>query len=94
MCLFFKEKYDPGKIPVLFVHGAVGTPLGWENIVGHMDLDRFQPWFYYYPWNGHRMSEKGVWQAPQAVPSWYDMVPDSEFIKSLTARRCCRRSTG
>ena len=46
--IFFKEKYDTGKTPVLFVHGAVGTPLGWENTVKHMDLNRFQPWFYYY----------------------------------------------
>ena len=150
--IFFKEKYDAGKTPVLFVHGAVGTPLGWENTVKHMDLNRFQPWFYYYPsglplnkvsfalnqmilalhgyynfeklyvvahsmgglvarsfilqnsyesrqdfiklfvsistpWNGHRMSAKGIQQAPTAVPSWYDMVPDSEFIKSLYQRR-------
>lgn len=151
-CLIFKEKYDARKTPVLFVHGARGTPLGWENSINHLDLDRFQPWFYYYPsglpldkvsyalnqmvmalhrhynfkelyvvahsmgglvarsfilqncyesrqdfiklfvsistpWNGHRMSAKGVQQAPMAVPSWYDMVPDSAFIKSLFERR-------
>ena len=39
----------PGKIPVLFVHGALGTPHGWKDIVDRLDPDRFQPWFYYYP---------------------------------------------
>ncbi len=35
------------------------------------------------PWNGHIATAKGVENAPEAVPSWYDMVPDSEFIQSL-----------
>jgi hypothetical protein len=39
------------------------------------------------PWNGHRLTAKGVQQAPTAVPSWHDMVPDSPFIRSLFARR-------
>jgi pimeloyl-ACP methyl ester carboxylesterase len=47
--IYFKEKYDPTKIPVLFVHGALGTPSGWADIVNRMDLNCFQPWFYYYP---------------------------------------------
>ena len=47
--IFFLEKYDPGKVPVLFVHGAVGTPLHFKAIANHIDRDRFQPWLYYYP---------------------------------------------
>ena len=43
------EPYDPRKIPVLIIHGAVGTPLGWEKIVDCMDKEHFQAWFYYYP---------------------------------------------
>ena len=150
--LFFREPFDPGKIPVLFVHGALGTPHGWKDIVDRLDPDRFQPWFYYYPsglpldknaaalnwmvaelhrelgfrklhvvahsmgglvardfilknayesrldvvrqfvsisspWNGHRLTAKGVRRAPEPVPSWHDMVPDSPFIQSLFARR-------
>ncbi len=152
ICLFFREAFDPAKIPVLFVHGALGTPLGWANIVERIDSARFQPWFYYYPsglsletnsaalnwmvnhlqrhygfkelyvvahsmgglvarsfilknryesdqgivrrfvsisspWNGHKLTAKGVRQAPTAVPSWHDMVPDSPFIRSIFARR-------
>ena len=146
--VYFLEPYDPDKIPVLFVHGAVGTPLGWKKIVETMDRTKFQPWFYYYPsgirlddaasglneiikrihasygfktlfvtahsmgglvsrsfimrnvygdkqdyiklfvsistpWNGHRLSAKGVEGAPTAVPSWHDMIPDSPFIQTL-----------
>jgi pimeloyl-ACP methyl ester carboxylesterase len=45
----FIEPYDPNKIPILFVHGATGTPAGWRFLVDHIDRTRFQPWFYYYP---------------------------------------------
>ncbi|MEA3469185.1 MAG: alpha/beta hydrolase, partial [Thermodesulfobacteriota bacterium] len=47
--IYFLEPYDPDKIPVLFVHGAVGTPVGWQPIVDQLDRQRYQPWFYYYP---------------------------------------------
>ena len=151
-CVLFQEPYDRKKIPVLFIHGAVGTPLGWKETVEHLDRKRFQPWFYYYPsglslnklgkalnsivmvlherygfkemhvvaqsmgglvarsfilqnvhdsrqtfiksfisistpWNGHKLTAKGVERAPSAIPSWYDMVPDSEFIQTLYKRK-------
>lgn len=150
--IFFLEEYDEDKIPILFIHGAVGTPSGWKETIEQINRDRYQPWFYYYPsglpldkmgaalntlvnelhrrygfkkmyvvaqsmgglvarsfivksvyeskqdfiklfisvstpWNGHRMSEKGVKQAPVAVPSWHDMVPGSEFIEKLYERK-------
>ena len=146
--IYFLEPYDPAKIPVLFVHGAVGTPEGWKKTVDQMDRTKFQPWFYYYPsglrldnvagalneiikrihrtcgfktlyitaqsmgglvarsfimknvyddnqdyiklfvsistpWNGHRLTARGVEGAPAAIPSWYDMIPESEFIQSI-----------
>nr|WP_321399315.1 alpha/beta hydrolase [uncultured Desulfobacter sp.] len=150
--IFFLEKYDKNKIPILFIHGAVGTPIGWKETVERINRDRYQPWFYYYPsglpldkiskalnslvnelhhrydfkemvvvaqsmgglvarsfilqnvydsrqdfikrfisistpWNGHRMSEKGVKQAPTPVPSWHDMIPNSPFIERLYERK-------
>jgi len=155
MGVFFLEEYDEDKTPVLFIHGALGTPLGWKEMVDRIDRKQFQPWFYYYPsglpldkvsnalnimvmdlhshygfeslyvvahsmgglvarsfilrnayesqqdfiklfisistpWNGHRMTEKGVKQAPTAVPSWYDMVPDSDFIQAVFQRKLPR----
>ncbi len=150
--IFFLQKYDPNKTPVLFIHGAVGAPLGWKQTVERMNPDRYQAWFYYYPsglpldkisdglntlinalhrkygfeemvvvaqsmgglvarsfiiqnvyeskqdfiklfisvstpWNGHRMSAKGVKQAPTPVPSWHDMVPGSKFIEKMYEKK-------
>jgi len=150
--VYFIEAYDPDKIPILFVHGAVGTPAAWKTIVGHIDRRQYQPWFFSYPsglrldklgralnsiitilhaehgfntlyvtahsmgglvarsfilkkgyedrqdyiklfvsistpWNGHRASKKGIEQAPAVVPSWYDMVPKSDFIQSIYMRK-------
>lgn len=46
---YMQEEYDPGKIPVIFVHGIHGTPKDWSYIVEGLDRKRFQPWFFYYP---------------------------------------------
>ena len=47
--IYFLEEYDPGKIPILFIHGAAGTPRGWEYLIDKLDRKRFQPWLFYYP---------------------------------------------
>lgn len=47
--IFFLEEYDPQKIPILFIHGATGTPKGWKHFVETIDRTLFQPWFFYYP---------------------------------------------
>jgi pimeloyl-ACP methyl ester carboxylesterase len=50
-CGFFYllEEDDPAKIPIIFIHGAGGTPLSWQFMVAELDRSRFQPWFFYYP---------------------------------------------
>jgi len=53
--IFFLEAYDPDKIPVLFVHGANGTPADWKPIVAKLDRQLYQPWFFYYP-TGFRLN--------------------------------------
>jgi len=35
------------------------------------------------PWGGHAAAASGVDNAPVAVPSWFDMVPGSPFLRSL-----------
>lgn len=35
------------------------------------------------PWSGHPAAAYGVEQSPLVVPSWYDMVSDSPFLKKL-----------
>ncbi|MGD8368514.1 MAG: alpha/beta hydrolase [Desulfobacterales bacterium] len=47
--IYFLEDYDPEKTPILFIHGATGTPKGWRYFADHIDRNRFQPWFFYYP---------------------------------------------
>ena len=47
--IYFLEEYDPQKIPILFIHGAGGTPKGWKYFVDNIDRTRFQPWLFYYP---------------------------------------------
>ena len=47
--IYFLEKYDPDKIPILFIHGAAGTPTGWAYLIKNLDRKRFQPWLFYYP---------------------------------------------
>lgn len=52
--LFLLEPYDPQKIPVLFVHGLLSTPLAWANVTNEMWGDpefrrRYQIWHFHYP---------------------------------------------
>ncbi|MDN3517031.1 alpha/beta hydrolase [Aquisalimonas lutea] len=47
--VYFLEPYDPGRTPVLFIHGINGSPRVFADIVAALDRERFQPWFYYYP---------------------------------------------
>jgi hypothetical protein len=39
------------------------------------------------PWAGHRAAAFGVEKAPAVVPSWRNVVPDSEFITGLYDRK-------
>jgi pimeloyl-ACP methyl ester carboxylesterase len=47
--LFFLEKYEGGKIPVILIHGALGGPTDWKPIIDSIDRKQFQPWVFYYP---------------------------------------------
>ncbi len=148
--IYFLEEYDPDKTPVLFIHGATGTPIDWRYFVDHIDRTRFQPWFFYYPtglridsmaylllwklvnlqakyqfdkmymtahsmgglvarsflvnygqqfpyvklfvslatpWGGDPIAEYGVKQSPAVIPSWIDMQPEGDFIKSLYRKK-------
>lgn len=47
--IHFLEPYDPDRVPVLFVHGIGGYPQEFTTLIGALDRERFQPWFYFYP---------------------------------------------
>lgn len=52
--LFMLDGYQPGKIPVLFVHGLLSDRLTWANVVNEIRVQddltsRYQYWGYQYP---------------------------------------------
>lgn len=47
--IYFREPYDPDRIPVLFIHGAGGSPQDWRMAMEKLDRKRYQAWFYFYP---------------------------------------------
>jgi pimeloyl-ACP methyl ester carboxylesterase len=55
--LFLIEPYQPGKIPVVFIHGLGSDPLTWADAVNRLRAQsdiygRFQFWFFRYPTGG------------------------------------------
>ncbi len=47
--IYFLEKYDARKIPILFINGMNGSPQLWELFFNTLNRDRYQPWFFSYP---------------------------------------------
>ncbi len=55
--LIFLEPYQPGKIPVVFIHGLGSDSLTWADAVNRLRAEsdiygRFQFWFFRYPTGG------------------------------------------
>jgi hypothetical protein len=57
--VYFLERYDPLRIPVLFVYGAAGSPQDWRTFFRDLDKSKYQAWFYFYP-TGMRLEKAGV----------------------------------
>jgi pimeloyl-ACP methyl ester carboxylesterase len=52
--IYMFEPYQPGKIPVVMVHGLLSSPATWAPLFNDLRADpvlreRFQFWFYLYP---------------------------------------------
>ena len=47
--LFFLQEYQKGKMPVIFIHGVMGGPTDWEEVINSLDKQLFQPWVLFYP---------------------------------------------
>jgi len=54
--IYFMSLSDSKRIPILFVHGAGGTPRAWQAMADRLDRKRFQPWVFYYP-SGLRLDQ-------------------------------------
>lgn len=49
MGIFFLEKFQADKMPVLFVYGISGSFQDWKPMLDALDRKKFQPWLFYYP---------------------------------------------
>lgn len=47
--LFCLGTPNPRRTPVVFVHGANGTPLDWQVAIKELDRSEYQAWVYSYP---------------------------------------------
>jgi len=52
--IYMLEPYQPGKIPVLMIHGLLSSPITWAPLFNDLRAepalrDRYQFWFYFYP---------------------------------------------
>lgn len=51
--IFMMDPYQPGKIPVVFVHGLMSSPSGWADAINELRGDpelrkRYQFWMFFY----------------------------------------------
>jgi pimeloyl-ACP methyl ester carboxylesterase len=52
--IYLIQPYDPTKIPILFIHGLLSSPVSWQNLTNDLCsdpkiLEHYQPWFFLYP---------------------------------------------
>ncbi|MBW9261061.1 MAG: alpha/beta hydrolase [Candidatus Thiodiazotropha sp. (ex. Lucinisca nassula)] len=47
--LYMLSSSEAKRIPVIFIHGAGGTPLEFAELVDSLDSQRFEPWVLHYP---------------------------------------------
>lgn len=52
--LYMLQPYDPDRIPLIFVHGLISTPLMWRNVINEVEADpelrgKYQCWVFSYP---------------------------------------------
>jgi pimeloyl-ACP methyl ester carboxylesterase len=89
--LHLLEPYDAGRTPVLFVHGAGGTPQDWRYVIDRLDRSRYQPWVYYYP-SGLPLETSALWlndavTAVHARHGLHRLVVVAHSMGGLVARR-------
>ncbi len=56
--LFFLETFKDNKVPVIFIHGAMGGPADFREMIESLDNRYFQPWVAFYP-SGIRLDHIG-----------------------------------
>jgi len=79
--LYMLEPYQPGKIPVLMVHGLWSSPITWmemfNDLRGSPEIrDRYQFWFYLYPtgepfWQSAAAMRRDLAEARQVIDPYH-----------------------
>ena len=69
--LYMVQPYEPGKIPVLFIHGMWSSPMTWMEMFNDLrsspDIRRhYQFWFYLYPTGAALLAQR----SPLAAATW------------------------
>jgi hypothetical protein len=52
--IYLLHPYDPNKVPILFIHGLISSPISWQNLINDLCsdpkiLEHYQPWVFLYP---------------------------------------------
>jgi len=47
--IYFLERYDPSRRPLLLVHGAAGSAQDFSHFINGVDIGQWQIWLYMYP---------------------------------------------
>jgi pimeloyl-ACP methyl ester carboxylesterase len=89
--VYLLEQYDAAKVPVLFIHGAGGTPQDWRYFIGNLDRTKYQPWVYYYP-TGLPINLSAEWlnnfvTALHAKYAFRQLIVTGHSMGGLVARR-------
>ncbi len=84
--IFMRAPYQPGKIPVLFVHGLFSSPSAWLQITNELQADplireRYQFWYAYYP-TGASVAFSAV-RIRQTLHQLRDSIDPSHADRSL-----------
>jgi pimeloyl-ACP methyl ester carboxylesterase len=88
--LYMLEPYQPGKIPVLMIHGLWSSPLTWmemfNDLRGSPEIrDRYQFWFYLYPsgqpfWLSAAQLRKDLVEARQIIDPYHRQVSLDQMV--------------
>jgi len=80
--------WQPGR-PVFLVAHSMGGLIARSALIEPDQHNRAVKLFVSLstPWGGEQRAKTGVAHSPAVIPSWKDMEPDSDFIRSVFARK-------
>ena len=83
------------KIPVVFVHGAGGTPIDWKYLLENINHDKFCPIVFYYP-TGIRLNISAdiLYKGIKEIHKYYGpVILIAHSMGGLISRNAIRRLT-